>query len=133
MMTIVGGMMVGLRPRQAAEFSFLLGLPTLGGACVYKGAKNLMGEEANMFEVLGPAPIIVGLAVATISAALAVRWLVAFLTRHGVAAFGWYRIAFTALLAMLLWQGVITFPENEAADVATPPAVQSESSSARSE
>src|SRR5690606_7164007 len=36
MMTIVAGMIVGMRPRHAAEYSFLLGLPTLGGACVYR-------------------------------------------------------------------------------------------------
>ena len=40
MVTIVGGMLVGMRPRQAAEFSFLLGLPTLGGATVYSTAKR---------------------------------------------------------------------------------------------
>ena len=39
MMTITGGVLVGLKhPRQAAEFSFLLGLPTLGGACVYSAS-----------------------------------------------------------------------------------------------
>lgn len=107
MATIVGGMLVGLRPRQAAEFSFLLGLPTLGGACVYKGAKNLLGEDPSMIEVLGWPALVTGIAVATVSAALAVKWLVGFLSKHGVAAFGWYRIAFAGLMALLWWQGVV--------------------------
>ena len=42
MMTIVGGTLLGMRPREAAEFSFLLGLPTLGSACAFKLAKNLL-------------------------------------------------------------------------------------------
>lgn len=109
MMTIVGGMLVGLRPKEAAEFSFLLGLPTLGGACVYKGAKNLMGDGPDMIEVLGPTALIVGFITATIAAALAVKWLVGFLSRHGVAAFGWYRLALCAVMAILIWQGVVEF------------------------
>lgn len=109
MMTIIGGMLVGLRPKDAAEFSFLLGLPTLGGACVYKLAKNLAGEGPNMFEVLGPAPVIVGVITATISAALAVKWFVGYLGRHGLAIFGWYRIVLTAVFAGLWIAGVVTF------------------------
>ncbi|MFK7960420.1 MAG: undecaprenyl-diphosphate phosphatase [Phycisphaerales bacterium] len=110
MMTIVGGMVVGLRPKDAAEFSFLLGLPTLGGACVYKVGKELMrsGDEANMFEVLGAGPIIVGLIAATISAALAVKWFVGYLGRRGMGIFGWYRIALAGVLAAL-WMGGIVF------------------------
>ncbi len=112
MMTIAGGTLLGLRPREAAEFSFLLGLPTLGGACVYRLAKNLASSARdgtpNLFEQLGPAAVLLGLAVATVSAALAVRWLVAFLQRHGLAAFGWYRLALAALLGALAWAGVVT-------------------------
>jgi len=71
MMTIVGGVMSGLKPKQAAEFSFLLGLPTLGGACTYSLAKNLKASSENgtpnMFELLGWTPIAIGLIVATIS------------------------------------------------------------------
>jgi undecaprenyl-diphosphatase len=107
MVTIVGGMLVGMKPRQAAEFSFILGLPTLGAACVYSAAKNLRGGGISMLDALGPAPLLLGLVVATISAALAVRWLVSFLTRHGLALFGWYRIALSVLLAVLIRQGLV--------------------------
>lgn len=115
MMTIVGGVMAGLRPKQAAEFSFLLGLPTLGGACVYSLAKNLKeSSEAgtpNMFEMLGWTPIAAGVIVATISAALAVRWLVAFLNKHGLALFGYYRLVLAAALGGLIAVGVVSIDE----------------------
>lgn len=111
MMTITGGVLVGLRPRQAAEFSFLLGLPTLGGACVYKLAKNLYetheSGEPNLFEVFGPMVFLAGLTVATVSAALAIRWLVGFLNRHGLEAFGWYRLVLAAVLGGLIAGGVV--------------------------
>lgn len=102
MVTIVGGMLTGLRPAQAAEFSFLLGLPTLGGACVYKLWGNLSGEGENLFQVLDVTPVIVAFVTATIAAALAISWLVNYLNRHGLAAFGWYRIALALVMAALL-------------------------------
>jgi undecaprenyl-diphosphatase len=101
MITIVAAMLVGMRPRQAAEFSFLLALPTLGGACVYKVAKDLMGSGPSMLSTLGPGAMIVGTLVATLSAAVAVRWLVGYLNRHGLAVFGWYRLALSAVLVTL--------------------------------
>jgi undecaprenyl-diphosphatase len=107
MMTIVGGMFVGLRPKDAAEFSFLLALPTLGGACAYSAVKSFKGDGPNVVEVLGPMPIVVGLFVATISAAFAVKFLIAFLNKHGLAIFGWYRLALSAVLALLIWRGIV--------------------------
>jgi undecaprenyl-diphosphatase len=111
MMTIAGGVLLGLRARDAAEFSFLLGVPTLGGACAYKLAKNLLAASSagtpNLFEQLGAAPVALGIAVAALSAAVAVRWLVAFLQRHGLAPFGWYRIALALVLGGALWSGAL--------------------------
>lgn len=107
MMTIAGGVLLGLRPRDAAEFSFLLGVPTLGGACVYKLTKNLMSDGPNVFETLGVMPVAIGAAVAAVSAAFAVKWLVNFLGRHGLAPFGWYRIALAVVFGGLLWSGVV--------------------------
>jgi undecaprenyl-diphosphatase len=107
MVTIVGGMLVGMKARSAAEFSFILGLPTLGAACVYSAWKNLRDGGVNMLDAIGAAPLLLGFVVATISAAIAVRWLVSFLTRHGLALFGWYRVALCVLMAVLIWQGLV--------------------------
>ncbi|MHC4304133.1 MAG: undecaprenyl-diphosphate phosphatase [Planctomycetota bacterium] len=97
MVTIVGGMMAGMRPRQAAEFSFLLGLPTLGGAMVYSVAKSFTGDEGNLITDLGWMPLAVGFAMAMVSAGIAVKWLVGYLNRHGLAVFGWYRLVLAVL------------------------------------
>jgi undecaprenyl-diphosphatase len=109
MMTIAGGVLLGLRGRDAAEFSFLLGVPTLGAACLYKLLQNFLESsrtgEPNLFEALGVGATAIGFAVAALSAALAVRWLVGFLERHGLAPFGWYRIALSLVLGALLFAG----------------------------
>ena len=113
MMTIAGGTLLGLKPKEAAEFSFLLGLPTLGGACVYKLYSNV--KEANetegmepFYEVLGITPVLIGIVVATISAALAVKWLVGFLTKHGLAVFGYYRIGLAIVMGSLIYAGGVS-------------------------
>jgi undecaprenyl-diphosphatase len=105
MITIVAAMLVGLPPRPAAEFSFLLALPTLGGACAFKLAKDIRGDGPSALASLGLAPMAVGMVVATVSAALAVKWLVHYLNRHGLAVFGWYRLALGAAFVVLVAGG----------------------------
>lgn len=107
MVTIGGGMVLGLSTVAAAEFSFLLGLPTLGAACLHDLVGNLHHGGPSMFQQLGARPMLLGFVVATVSAAIAVRWLVSFLTRHGLAPFGWYRLGLAAVLAALIVSGVM--------------------------
>jgi undecaprenyl-diphosphatase len=111
MMTITGGMFVGLPAAAAAEFGFLLGLPTLGGATAYKLYKNFSHAKQtgtpNLFEQLGTGAVVLGMAVAAVSAAIAVKWLVGFLKRRGLTAFGVYRIVLAAALGGLLLAGML--------------------------
>lgn len=94
MVTIVGGYLAGLQPVKAAEFSFLVGLPTLAGAAVFKGWKS----GPAMIEVFGWGHVLVGTLVAAITAAIAVKFLVKFLTNHGLTLFAYYRLALAVVL-----------------------------------
>ena len=94
MTAMVGGYFVGLRPVRAAEFSFLLGLPLLGAAA----AKDALDGGAAVIAAFGWLNVLTGLVVAFISAALAVRLFVGFLTRHGLAPFAIYRVVLGVIL-----------------------------------
>lgn len=88
MITIVGGYIAGLSPARAAEFSFLLGLVTLSAASFYK----ILVDGSNIVKVLNLGPVIFGCAIAFVTGGVAVKWLVSYLTKHGLSLFAWYRI-----------------------------------------
>lgn len=95
MMTMVGGYFSGLDPRKAAEFSFLLGFVTLTAASAYKSYKS----GASMIAVFGWPHVLLGSVVAAVAAAVAVRFLVTWLTRHGLGIFAIYRLITAAAIA----------------------------------
>lgn len=95
MVTMVGGYFSGLSPAKAAEFSFLVGLPVLGGAAAYK----LMKAGPALFQVFHWGDLLLGGLVAAVSAALAIRFLVGYLGRHGLEVFAIYRLILAAVLA----------------------------------
>jgi undecaprenyl-diphosphatase len=99
MTTIVGGYFCGLEPKRAAEFSFLLGFLTLTAATGLKSVTH----GAAMIQVFGWSHVLLGCVVAAVVAALCVRWLVGWLTRHGLAAFAWYRIAMAIALTIAFY------------------------------
>jgi len=96
MVTIVAGYLAGLNPAKAAEFSFLVGLPTLGGAAFYKAFRT----GPAMIEVFGWSNVLLGGFVAAVSALVAVKFLVHFISRHGLAVFAYYRLALALVLTL---------------------------------
>ncbi len=101
--TLGAGILLGLSVPAAVEFSFLLGLLTLGAATIYE-ALSKGREIVALFGWLNP---LLGLAAAAVTAFLAVRWMVSYLNRRSPAVFGWYRLAAGAAAAVLLAAGVL--------------------------
>jgi len=99
MLTIVGGYWAGLSPARAAEFSFLVGLPVLAGAAILKSWRS--GPE--MLAVFGAPSVLLGMAVAAVSAALAVKFLIKILTRYGLGGFALYRLVLAAAVAAVVY------------------------------
>lgn len=85
--TIVGALLMGVEKRAAAEFSFLLSLPTMGAAVAYD-----LFQNRNLLDFGAVWEIAVGFAVAFVTAVLVVRGVLNFIGRHGYAVFGWWRI-----------------------------------------
>lgn len=103
LITLVAGLAVGLSMAAAIEFSFLLGLVTLSAATFLDMAKH-GGELVDTFGYVSP---LVGLIAAFITAVIAVKWMVGYLSKHSLAIFGYYRIAVAGVAAVLLLAGVL--------------------------
>ncbi len=105
MATIVGGMQQKLTRKSAAEFSFFLAVPTMAGATLLD-LLDLLHENANWATAHNITMLLVGCVVAFIVALLAMKWFVAFLTKYGFKAFGWYRIIIGAAILICLLCGM---------------------------
>ncbi|MBK9017171.1 MAG: undecaprenyl-diphosphate phosphatase [Saprospiraceae bacterium] len=93
--TIIGGMFNGLSKKSAAEFSFLLAIPTMAAASGYDLLKfegSITGDQWTM--------IAIGFVVAFLTAVIAVKWFVKLLDKHGFTGFGWYRIVIGVLFLL---------------------------------
>jgi undecaprenyl-diphosphatase len=101
--TLLGGLAVGLSLPAAVEFSFLLGLCTLTAAALHEIVKH----GSVLLAAYPLQPILIGIAVAWLSAVLAVRWMLAWLKHRGLSIFGWWRLAAAALTAWFLLRGTL--------------------------
>jgi len=95
--TIMGGLLVGMNRKDAAEFSFLLALPTMLAATGYDIYKNYAlfnpGDWQN---------ILVGFITSFIFAVIGIKALLRFITSHTFIPFGIYRIAVGILFLTFL-------------------------------
>lgn len=95
--TIIGGMMFGLSRKTATEFSFFLAIPTMFAATAHELIKYrhlFSAQDIPMFAV--------GSVVSFISAFIAVRGLLRFVSSHNFMVFAWYRIVF-GVIVLLTW------------------------------
>ncbi len=95
MVTIVAGLLLGLPAPVAAQYSFLLALPTLGAATFF----DLVQDGGVLFREVPLLSILIGFASASAVAFLAMQQLIRYLNKRGLALFGKYRIA----AALLVW------------------------------
>lgn len=102
--TIFAAMLLGTSNRAAAtEFAFLVGIPTMYAASGYELLKQMKGgAPAEDWTALG-----IAFVVSTITAFIAVKWLLGFIRSHKFTAFAVYRILFGALLLALAQAGIV--------------------------
>jgi len=98
LVTIVGGLLVGLTMAAAVEYSFLLGVVTLGAATAYDTLKH----GPLMLQTFDHYSLIIGVVVAFVAAVVSVKWMVRYLSRHGLEIFGYYRVVIAAVTAVFL-------------------------------
>jgi undecaprenyl-diphosphatase len=98
MTTIVGARIAGLGAREAADFSFLLAIPTLGAATVFELAQ---GGGALFTSRAGVVSLGVGLVVSFVVALAVIAAFLRYLKRFGLAPFGIYRIVIGTLVLLL--------------------------------
>ena len=94
--TIFAAMLSGMTSRPAAaEYAFLVGIPTMFAATAYEGYEVYKtGEMAHQ----NWTELAVGFVVSAIVAFIAVKWLLRYVQTHRFTLFAWYRIAFGAAL-----------------------------------
>ncbi|MFC0388179.1 undecaprenyl-diphosphate phosphatase [Muricoccus vinaceus] len=95
--TIIIALLVGMERRTAAEFSFLLAIPTMLAATAYSLWKASTELDASGIGLIGA-----GFTAAFVVALLVVRWVLAVVGQIGFTPFGWYRIALGVVVLALL-------------------------------
>jgi undecaprenyl-diphosphatase len=101
--TIIGGLLFGLSRKAATEFSFFLAIPTLIIASLYD-----LYKHRELLDLATDAPYFAaGLIAAFLSALLAIKALLRYISHHDFIIFAWYRIAFGLIVIATAYSGLV--------------------------
>jgi undecaprenyl-diphosphatase len=103
LVTILGGLLVGLGLNAAVEFSFLLGVVTLLAATAYK---SLDSGEVMLAEYDWRVLVLSSLS-AWLSAVVAIKWMVNYLRSRDMSVFGYYRIVIGIIVLALVYSSAL--------------------------
>jgi undecaprenyl-diphosphatase len=95
--TIVSGLLLGVSREKIVEFSFLLSIPTLGGATflsMVKTSASFSGYEWSL--------LLIGFFSACLTALLSIKWFLNFISNRNFNLFGWYRIGLGVIILLLI-------------------------------
>jgi undecaprenyl-diphosphatase len=100
--TIIGGLLFGLSRKAATEFSFFLAIPTLSAAALYDLYKHRAVLDSGLTGLFAA-----GFVMSFISAIIAVRGLIRYISKHDFSAFAWYRIGFGTIVLGTAYWGIV--------------------------
>jgi undecaprenyl-diphosphatase len=96
--TILASRIMGLNPKAAAEYSFMVAIPIMLGLLT----KLLVKDSDRAYLLANLEPVIIGNIAAFISGMIAIKFMLSYLSNHGLAIFGWYRIAVATIVVGVL-------------------------------
>ena len=98
--TIIGGLILGVPRKVAAEFSFFLAIPVMFGWSLLRLGKAFVIDHITVTATEWGV-FVVGVLVAFVLSVFAIRFLIDFIKKHSFEAFGWYRIALGAVVLVV--------------------------------
>ncbi len=102
--TIIAGLFAGLKRRWAAEYSFLVAIPTILAASLLQGIEVFRGDG---IEGVGAGPMLVGFIVAAISGTVALKLVLALLYKAQLKVFSVYLVALAAVIGFGVLDGIL--------------------------
>lgn len=92
--TMTAARMMGLDRENAARYSFLIGMPAMVGAFLFK-LKDLGKEDLNL-------PFFLGIIASAVFGMMAIKFLLDYLKKSDFSVFLWYRIVL-AIIVIIIW------------------------------